>query len=233
MVDVGCSYGIGSVVIKYGRSFHDLVRFVQEELPEDYDAAVEAMRAWLNNDPPAIDIRSIGVDSSHPAIQFACDCGALDDGIAHNFEREGAQDVPRECAILRTCNLLISTGAIGYVTDRTLDIVLDQFGAKVNNSPGPFAVFTILRMFDTTPIQACFERHGFEFADVPGVYLPQRCFTTDKERDEVLAILHKRGVDTTGLEDQGKHFANLYIAAPKDQMADLFRSMKAAHSQAA
>ncbi|MEA3274203.1 MAG: hypothetical protein U9Q81_02685, partial [Pseudomonadota bacterium] len=53
MLDVGCSYGIGSAFVKYGCSFDEMVAFFLSRAPREYHATCEAMRLWLNVAPPA------------------------------------------------------------------------------------------------------------------------------------------------------------------------------------
>ena len=142
--------------------------------------------------------------------------GLLDGGITGDFEDPDITPDAEECAWLRSCNLLISTGAIGYVTERTLDAILPHLGKDHPGEFGPLVVVTILRMFDLPAIPEVFEKHGFMFGRVPGVRLPQRRFTDAEERRKVLSLLHERGIDTGDWEDRGKHFADLYIAAPRE-----------------
>lgn len=216
MLDVGCSYGIGSAFVKYGCSFDEIVAFFSSRAPREYYAACEATRMWLHIAPPACDVRAVGLDSSQPAIRFAVEAGLLDGGIARDFEQPDAVATEKERAWFRSCNLLISTGAIGYITDRTLDVVLEDFGKDYPGDFGPLAVVTILRMFDTAPIEAVFEKHGFSFGSVPGVRLPQRRFVDRDERRKMLSLLRDRGLDTTEWEDHGKLYADLFIAAASE-----------------
>jgi len=225
MLDVGCSYGIGSAFVKYGCSFDEIVSFFSSRAPREYHAACEAMRIWLNITPPACDVRAVGLDSSKPAIRFAVDAGLLDGGIARNFECPDVAPSEDESAWFRSCNLLISTGAIGYVTERTLDVVLEHLGKDYPADFGPFAVVTILRMFDHSPVEAVFEEHGLTFAAVPGIRLPQRRFIDTEERQKVISLLHDRGIDTGPWEDRGKHYADLFIAAPPRQFSLLLERM--------
>ncbi|MFQ5931091.1 MAG: hypothetical protein ACE5MM_01655 [Nitrospiraceae bacterium] len=227
MLDLGCSYGIGAAFVKYGCSFHEMVAFFTSRAPTEYQAACEAMRIWLQVTPPVCDVRCVGVDRSRPAIRFAHDATLLDGGIVRDFEQPGAKPTSTEITWFRSCNLLISTGAIGYVTERTLDVVLEYLGKEHPGEAGPFAVITILRMFDAAPIRTVFEKYRLEFDRVPGVRLPQRRFTNDRERRDVMELLHDRGLDTHGWEDQGKLFADLFIAAPQKQFSALLERMKA------
>jgi carnitine O-acetyltransferase len=225
MLDVGCSYGMGAAFVKYGCSFDEIVAFFSSRAPTEYLAAREAMRVWLNVAPPACDLRTVGLDSSEPAIRFAVDSGLLDGGIAKDFEQPDASPSELERSWFRSCNLLISTGAIGYVTDRTLEAVLGDLGKDHPGAFGPLAVVTILRMFDAAPIEAVFERHGLRFGVVPDIRLPQRRFADARERRDVLATLEQRGIDTEGWEDRGKHYADLYVAAPAEHFGLLVDRM--------
>jgi len=153
------------------------------------------------------------------------DAGLLDGGIARDFEKPGVTPTEEECAWLRSCNLLISTGAIGYVTKRTFDTVLRYLGKNHPGDIGPYAVLTILRVFDSSPIKTVFEKHGFTFGKVPGVMLPQRRFTDEAEREQVLALLHDSGIRTCDWENQGKYFAELYVADRSDHFSELLDKM--------
>ena len=230
MLDIGCSYGMGSAFVKYGCSFDEMVAFFSTRAPQDPYAAHEAMRAWVNVTPMPTDVRCVGLDSSKPAIHFAMRAGLLDGGIARDFENPEITPNATERSWLRSCNLLISTGAIGYVTDRTMAHVVRHAGQDHPSEFGPLAVLTILRMFDATPIRDVFEKYGFTFEKVPGVMLPQRRFTDENEQKSVLKILHDKGIDTSEWEDGGKQFAQLFIAAKPDHFPELLEKMKETRS---
>jgi carnitine O-acetyltransferase len=226
MLDAGCSYGMGSAFVKYGCSFDEMVAFFSSRAPREYQAACDAVRAWLNVVPPTCDMRAVGLDNSKPAIRFAVDSGLLDGGIARDFERPDVVPTEEDIAWFRSCNLLISTGAIGYLTERTLDVVLRHLGKDNPCDFGPFAVVTILRMFEPSAISAVFEKHGFTFGAVSGVRLPQRRFADAEERRKVVSLLHDRGLDIREWEDRGKQYADLFIASPPRQFSLLLEQMK-------
>ena len=226
MLDVGCSYGIGAAFVKYGCSFDEMVAFFSSRAPSEYRAACEAMRMWLHIAPPVCDMRVVGLDSSESAVRFAVDAGLLDGGIARDFEQATVAPSEDEIAWFRSCNLLISTGAIGYITERSLDVVLRHLGKDHPGCVGPFAVVTILRMFDSSPIEAVFEEHGLTFGAVAGARLPQRRFADVEERQKVLSLLYDRGIDTCEWEREDKHYADLFIAAPPQQFSQLLERMR-------
>jgi carnitine O-acetyltransferase len=225
MLDVGCSYGMGAAFVRYGCSFDEMVAFFASRAPKERRAACEAMRSWLNVTPPVCDARVVGLDSSEPAIQFAVDAGLLDGGLARDFEQTDVSPNDEERAWFRSCNLLISTGAIGYVTERTFEAILPHLGRDHPADFGPVAVVTILRMFDVSPIREVFESHGLVFSPVPGVRLPQRRFADLQESRKVLSLLHEKGIDTREWEDRGRQYADLFVAAPEHQMQRLLEQM--------
>jgi hypothetical protein len=216
--------------VKYGCSFDEMVAFFSTRAPEDFHEACNAMKAWLNVTPDPNNVRCIGLDSSAPAIHFAEEAGLLDYGIARNLEDPEVTPTEEECSWLRKCNLLISTGSIGYVTERTMNQVLKHVSKNHSNEFGPIAVLTILRMFDSTSIRDSFESQGFRFERVPGIMLSQRRFADEDEQNGVLDILHEKNIDTTNWEDEGRLYAELYIAAKPDHFPALLERMKETHS---
>jgi len=229
MLDVGCSYGIGSAFVKYNCAFDEMVAFFSTRVPSDYQSACEATRNWLNVTAPEIDMRCVGLDSSHQAIRFAIDAGLLDGGITRDFESPKVKPEESDIAWFKSCNLLICTGAIGYLGERTFDWILKDLGEDYPGRFGPFNVLTILRMFDDSPIREVYEKNGFQFGRIDEVRLPQRRFRDISERDKVLSILDEKGLDTEEHQEKGRLFADLYIAARKDQFPLLYDSMVETH----
>lgn len=226
MLDVGCSYGMGSAFLKYGCSFDELVAFFASRSPRDFSACAEVTRMWLNVAPRACDVRCIGLDSSEPAIRFAIRAGLLDGGIAKNFEDPSVQPSRKDMELFRSCNLLVSTGAIGYVTELSLRKLLPHLGKDHPTKHGPYAVVTILRMFDTEPIKDSFAEAGLTMTRIPGVRLPQRNFANEEEREDVMSILSQKGIDTMGYEEEGTLYADLYVAAADDQLDCIVSQMQ-------
>lgn len=233
MLDVGCSYGIGSAFVKYGCSFDEMVAFFASRAPEEYTRCCEATRMWLNVTPPVCDVRSVGLDSAQPAIRFGVESGLLDGGIAKDLEDPETALTEEEEAWFRSCNLLISTGAVGYVTERTFSTVLQHLSRDNPGGFGPVAVITILRIFEANPVREAFERCNLAFGPVPEVRLPQRAFADDEECKKVLKVLSERGIDTEGWEREGKMYADLYVGARAEDYPLLLARMRSTHSKRA
>jgi SAM-dependent methyltransferase len=210
ILDIGCSYGIGSAFVKYGCSFEELVSYFRSRAPEDYARCVAATRVWLNAGQPRAGTSVIGLDVSWQAVQFALDSGLIDRGITNNLEMEDL--APEAERWLQATSLLICTGAIGYVGPQTFDRILRHLGQGRRNSTGPAAVMTILRMFDPSAVQASFERAGWEFRRIRGVRLPQRAFADLNEQRSIITAIEDRGLNPQGWESLGVMYADLYVA---------------------
>ncbi|MCJ7498822.1 hypothetical protein MUP29_01080 [bacterium] len=230
MLDVGCSYGVGSAFIRFGCSFEELVSFFESRAPRGYYECTGATRAWLNGTAPAIDMRVVGLDASENAIRFALDAGLLDAGISQNFECDDPNDEER--AWLSGCNLLVCTGAIGYVGKSTFRRILQHMGHSAPSQFGPLAILTALRMFDVSEVAQAFEEAGYVFERLANVRLPQRAFADDKERRDIIHQVRARGLNTAGLEESGVLYADVYMAGSKEVQPLLREAMEGVRREA-
>lgn len=225
LLDLGCSYGVGAALSKSDFSFSDLAEFFSERASKGYDECVEETRELLSAAQTQPWLECAGADASREAIRFATKAGLIEAGIARNLE-EGDRLDSDDTAILKQSNLLTSTGAIGYVGEKTLTPFLELLGKGLNLSHGPYAVVTILRMFDPRPIAHTFAESGYGFVRVPGTRLRQRAFDGDREFEETLELLQARGVKTEGWETEGYLYADLFAAAPEKDLDALVGCLK-------
>ncbi|MEZ6188514.1 MAG: hypothetical protein R3F62_26375 [Planctomycetota bacterium] len=225
MLDVGCSYGVGAATLKYGCSFGELAEFFAGRAPRAYGPCVEATRKWLEATPPRQELRAVGLDTSAPALRFARDARLIQGALESDFEGD-AEPTADEAAWLRGCNLVLSSGAIGYVTERSFHKLLPLLGRDHPGEVGPLGVFSILRMFDTQALEGCFADHGWRLTQLPGVYLPQRRFADAAERDGILSVLRERDLDPSGLEATGWLYAGVWAAAPDAHHAALVSALR-------
>jgi len=72
----------------------------------------------------------------------------------------------------------------------------------------------VLRMFPYDEISAVLAKHGLRTEQLHGTSFPQRRFANDRERDVALREIAARGLDTTGLESDGRYYADLYLSRP-------------------
>ncbi|MGK0304127.1 MAG: hypothetical protein ACI89X_005035 [Planctomycetota bacterium] len=214
MVDIGCSYGINAAALKHDILFAELARFFEANVPKDPEAAHKKVKAALAKNDAAIEMECVGLDISAPAVGFACNAGLLDHGVVADLERgpETLSATDREW--IRGANLLLATGAIGYVTDRTVNALLRTMAGA---APNAVVLLTVLRVFDSESIIKAVSQHGLKMASIESVLLPQRRFHTADEQSKIVRVLDELGLDSTP-ERSGRHYAKLLVAARPDRL---------------
>nr|VFK37845.1 MAG: hypothetical protein BECKSD772F_GA0070984_101828 [Candidatus Kentron sp. SD]VFK42504.1 MAG: hypothetical protein BECKSD772E_GA0070983_101728 [Candidatus Kentron sp. SD]VFK78159.1 MAG: hypothetical protein BECKSD772D_GA0070982_100826 [Candidatus Kentron sp. SD] len=214
ILDVGSSYGVGGALMKYGHDFPSISAFFREA-SQHKDECVRQARHWLARRPPTRDLHYVGLDSSQPAIEFGVEAKLLDAGIAKNLESPVNELTASERVLIEECDLLVSTGAVGYLGRRTFQAILPHLG-KSGDKGGhsPLALFTVLDIFDAEDVMATFHEHSFECRPLAGVSLNQRNFSDDREREDLLSLLDPESAAYATWSQRGKLCANLFIATP-------------------
>lgn len=210
VLDIGCSYGINAAVLKYGCRIDELRRhyeaFDEDEMrPQDVLRADQ--RAFAER-PERRDIEVIGIDKAQFAASYAFWAGLLSDAIPEDLEIQDPS--PQARAAIARCDLVISTGAVGYVTERTFARILD---CQPKDGLPWFASF-VLRMFDYAPIAKTLAERSYVTERLGGRLFRQRRFASREEQDHVLRVLAGRGLETKGLESEGYYLAEFFLSRP-------------------
>lgn len=215
ILDLGSSYGINAALFRYPISV-DMIRrrYARREMMDLTSEEVRALdRAYFSSWPRVQPERIIAADASSSAIDYAQSVGIVDDAIAHDFE--AGDPTPLVCEKLADVDLIISTGAVGYVTEKTFDALLRTTGRT------PWVVSFVLRMFDYASIEARLEDEGLVTEKLRSAAFIQRRFHDENEAKQVISVLRGKGVDPAGLESEGFLAAELYVSRPKQQVAAL------------
>ncbi|MBU6296930.1 MAG: hypothetical protein KGJ79_02240 [Alphaproteobacteria bacterium] len=214
VLDLGCSYGINAAVLKYGRTMEEL-REHYNSLDEQEIAPRDVLRAdqtdFFDGNPKR-DIAIVGIDRAQFASSYGFWAGLLDDAIPEDFELN--DPTPQAASTIARCDLVISTGVVGYVTERTFTRILR---CQPENEM-PWVASFVLRMFDYGPVAATLEQFGYVTEKLAGRYFRQRRFADDAERKHVERLLEKRNLCTSGLEANGHYLAEFYLSRPACDM---------------
>jgi carnitine O-acetyltransferase len=204
VLDIGCSYGINAALLKCDTTMDGLYeRYLDDAIDRDVLAARD--REWVRHNQTA-DTRFVGLDSSRPALAYARDAAFLDDVVHADLERDDLSEAQR--AQLADIDLVVSTGCLGYVTEKTIAKVAAATERR------PWMAHFVLRMFSFDPIAASLAEFGYETAHVDGVF-KQRRFASHDEQAQVLDTLATAGVDPAGLETGGWLYARLHVSRPR------------------
>ena len=215
ILDLGCSYGVNAALLKHDLSMQELYKHWGQERLTDAtpEEVVEYNRRFFANLDEAADIEVIGLDQADNAIAFAEETGLLDEGLAVNLETEPLPAWAKE--ELASVDLVISTGCVGYVTEKTFDQLLPA----VTQGRSPWLANFVLRMFPFEPIEETLNDRGYVTQKLEGQTFVQRRFASAEERDQVLEQLHEQGVDPTGKETEGHLLAEFYLSRPVNEGA--------------
>lgn len=210
VLDIGCSYGINAVLLKCDATM--------EELYDRYggtDSAAHDHRTLLARDQEFLRSRQrpdrarfIGLDASENALAYARTAGFIDDAV--HADLESADPTEEQRARLSGTDLVISTGCLGYVTEKTILRVVEA-----QQDRRPWMAHFVLRMFPFDPIAESLTAAGYETVHSERVF-KQRRFATSEEQSLVLDNLSTIGVDPQGLETDGWFYARLHISRPRD-----------------
>ena len=219
VVDIGCSYGVNAAVIQYDLEFSDLVaRYRTPEVSANSVAkSIFDDAAYFAEIEKKNDARFVGVDISNEAAGYAKAVGLIDEAVVANLE---VDVVDRDAAAkLSGADLIITTGAIGYVTERTFACIIDAA-----SGPPPWVAAFSLRQFPFGSIAEELKGFGLETEKLDGRYFPQRRFRDEDEAAGAIAAVEALGLDPAGLEADGEYFAEFYLSTPKGGLraADLF-----------
>lgn len=210
VLDLGCSYGINAAVLKYGRSMEELrahyLSFDDEEVSPQ-KVLHDDQTSYFNGSQKR-DLNIIGIDRAQFALSYGFWSGLLDDAIPEDFETSDPS--PEAAATLARCDLIISTGVVGYITERTFERILD---CQPKDSM-PWISSFCLRMFDFAPVAEAMKRYGYVTEKLSGRYFRQRRFADAAEQKHVEKLLEKRNLSTQGLEANGHYLAEYYLTRP-------------------
>lgn len=202
VLDVGCSYGVNAALQRCDATMDDLyAHYTDPDVRAlDHAALVEADRNRVRSGNP----RFYGLDNSAPALEYALSAGFLDDALHADLEHDDPDETQQK--LLDDVDLVISTGCVGYVTEKTL--------SRIARGARPWMAHFVLRMFSYEPVAESLAGLGYETAGVEGVF-KQRRFASAEEQTQILDTLNDAGVDPTGLESDGWLYARLYVSRPQ------------------
>lgn len=210
VLDVGCSYGVNAAINRRPLSFADLQRrYVRREMAAISPDELRVLdrnyfAAWPDTDAS----RWLGLDVSAPALGHARAVGLIEDGIVADLERAPLSEAQRQVAA--QADMILSTGAVGYVTEVTLARL-----AEAARERRPWIVSFVLRMFPYERIAEALAKQGLVTEKLASVTFVQRRFRDASESEQTLASLTAMDLDVTGLEAEGQLHAELYVSRPE------------------
>lgn len=209
ILDIGCSYGINAAIHRFPVNFASLhQRYARREMMQlDAEEMIRLDRNFYESWPDVGMGRFIGLDISGPAIRYANAVGLHANGVVADLESHPLS--ASDAAIIAPANILLSTGAVGYVTDQTYGKILGTVKTP------PWIISFVLRMFPYDGFIAAFAERGMVTEKLAGSTFVQRRFRNEEEFERSLAALRARDIDTSGFEADGLFQAELFVSRPE------------------
>jgi len=209
VLDVGCSYGINAAIHRFPVNFATLKkRYARREMMQiDTGELARLDRHYYASWPDVGCGTFIGFDASPYAINYANEAGLHAAGVAANLE---AHDLSSsEAALIAPADVVLSTGAIGYVTSRTYRRLLNALETT------PWVISFVLRMFPYQEFIDLYAERGMVTERLHGATFVQRRFRDEAEFEKTLDTLRAQGIDPQGIESEGVFQAELFLSRPK------------------
>lgn len=207
VIDVGCSYGINAALLRADLDLDELYAAYLESSGSLSRRQEIEHGAFFRNRGLRDDIRFVGVDPSFRAVRYAQAVGLLEAGITADLETRDLT-IEDRCALV-DADILISTGCVGYATERTFARVY-----QASASSRPWVVAFAMHPFSYDGIAAVLQDFGLKTNLIERFRQRQRRFATPAERRGIL-----KAMTTLGMEDRlerttGYIYASCYISAP-------------------
>jgi hypothetical protein len=217
LLDLGCSYGINAALLKHDLSMPELYDHWEQERLVDAtpEEVVDHDRRYFADLEEPENIEVIGLDVAENAVVFAEGAGLLNGSLAVNLETEPLSETA--AAELAEVDMVMSTGCVGYVTEKSFNHLLP---AVMRGQPAWLANF-VLRMFPFDAIEETLNDHGYITEKLEGQTFRQRQFSSAAEQQQVVEQLHEKGIDPTGKEMDGHLFAEFYLSRPANEVAEV------------
>ena len=214
VLDIGCSYGVNAALVRFPLDIERLAaRYgTPEMLTLSPSRLAELDRNYFESWPQLVDADFVGVDCSYPAVAYAQDVGLIDAGVTSDLERQSPQEAETET--LRGLDLIISTGCVGYITEKSFARIL----ALQDRGRMPWIASFVLRMFPYHSLAEELRKFGLVTEKLEGVTFVQRRFHSKLECETTIETLKAQGIDPAGKETEGLYHAEFYLSRPESDI---------------
>ncbi|ONH55572.1 methyltransferase type 12 [Frankia sp. CcI49] len=208
VLDVGCSYGVNAALLKFDLSLAELYDHYGAAAsdPRERSDLLDRDRALAATRRAPAGPHIVGLDSSAPALAYATAAGFLDGAVHADLEKDDPDATQR--TVLSAAEIVISTGCIGYVTNRTITRLVQATDGRM-----PWMAHFVLRMFPFEAISASLADLGYKTVRLDRLFR-QRRFASQEEQHVVLDTLSDIGIDPTTAEGRGWLYAELFVSRP-------------------
>ncbi len=215
VLDLGSSYGINSSLMKFNLTMSKLNDFFLNGSEPTKKETKQFYKKCDSND----NMNFYQIDISKEALKFSEEMNLCERGMNVDLESEKLDLLES----LPKMDVVIATGCIGYIGYKAILNLLKVIKNRQSNSieseteyAPPIFAFSVLRMFDMEDIKEVFEIYGYSIVKSDIKPIRQRNFADAKEKAQTVSLLREMKINTEEYEDDGKLYADFYIAKSKN-----------------
>lgn len=211
VLDLCAGYGVNSALLKCRLSMQDLYeRLASPQARAAGQERIAADAQWFRQRRrEEAGVRVIAQDVARHALDYSRTVGLADATVAINLEE--CVPAAAEAALLGSADLIVVTGGLSYIGERTFRRVLEVSRRR------PWAIYFPLRHTDTEAVDEAFEDagHVVETAKRP---IAHRLFASAEERHRVRANVLARTAAGEAPPSQTHLEALAKLARPQDEL---------------
>lgn len=212
IIDLGASYGILSALLLHDLSFPELIGFYTEN-GQIRERTWQEMTEFYKNQPvQRQDLEFFLIDSSKPAMDFSERVNLCAGAFSMNLREDELSAELK--TIIQDTDLFMSFGSIGYLGDR---FFRQAFKIISENQSAPLFAFTAARTFYPVELEALFAANDYAIIKSNVPLVKGRRFVNATEQQTAIQSLHRRNIDTIGLEDDGYFACEFFLGVPIGQ----------------
>ena len=216
--DFASSYGIVTALLKHDISADAFLDRYDDPGLDHLDHRQMARRdaAWLTGVPRRYPQAVFaGLDVAANAVEYGRAVGLFDHAFAENLQDSPASEPLKR--YLATTDLIVECGSVAHLMPVALDRMLELSAPR-----RPWVVTSPVRGNERKQAFEVLHDHGLSVRAL-GAPFRHRRFDSASEQADAIGIARAAGHDTQGYETTGYFYAQVFVAGPPDEVADLPR----------
>ena len=212
IVDIGCSYGINAALLKCSTTLDEL--YTETASPHGVlrKRNIDSHRGFFKARTRRHDLSFVGLDPASRAVDYALQVGLIDAAVNADLEAHDLVDSDR--ALLSDADLIISTGCVGYVTERTFARLYPAIAES-----RPWVACFVMHPFVYHGIARMLDDHGLATTEIHAWRQRQRRFSTSREKRKVLASMKALDIDDRFERSTGYIYASFHLSVPRCEIS--------------
>lgn len=218
IIDIGASYGIISTLLLHDLTMEQLIEFFvyNEQIKQRTWEEIE--RFYRHQESRHPEYKFYLTDNSQPAMDFSERVHLCEKTYCFDMRHEPLPEGFKR--IVETTDLFVATGSLGYIGESLFEQIFSIISRKTGS---PLFAFVVYRAFYSPELENLFQDYNYTLLKSRVPFKKGRKFASVLEQQNTITSLHKKNIDTVGLEDEGFYACEFYLGVPVSEKESLER----------